>query len=239
MLKKIKQVLTDDPTRQKPLRLWPGVAIVVLQWLVWLVVPIVIPEDIGITIGVFGGMLGGLVIVIWWAFFSRAPRAERWGAVALMIIALVGTFMILHESIATAMMGLMFFAYAIPVLSLAFVVWVVASRGLSERSRRATMVMTILLACGIWVLFRSDGLARGASAEFAWRWSETHEEWLLAQASDEPMELPSVPEKAETDIIWPGFRGSDRDGIIRGVRIETDWSASGPWRPPLHPGAAR
>ena len=24
---------TDEPTRQKPLRLWPGVVIVVLQWL--------------------------------------------------------------------------------------------------------------------------------------------------------------------------------------------------------------
>ena len=55
------------------------------------------------------------------------------------------------------------------------------------------------------------------------------------------MALPSAPETAETGADWPGFRGPDRDGIIPGVRIETDWSASPPvelWCRPIGPGCS-
>ncbi|MCK5134587.1 MAG: PQQ-binding-like beta-propeller repeat protein [Bacteroidales bacterium] len=239
MKKRRKQVLSGEPTQQKPLRLWPGIVIVMLQWLVRFVIPIVIPG--AFALGVLGGLLGWLAIVVWWAFFSRAPRIERWGAIVLMIVAMVATSRIIHESIATGMQGMMFFIYAIPVLSLAFVVWAVASRHLSDKLRRAMMVATILLACGVWTLVRSDGITGDAGADFAWRWAETPEERLLAQAGDESMALPSAPAAAEAGADWPGFRGPDRDGIIHGIQIETDWSASPPielWRQPIGPGCS-
>ena len=57
-----------------------------------------------------------------------------------------------------------------------------------------------------------------------------------AQSGDEwPATTNSRIEQAE----WPGFRGRGRDGIVRGVRIDTDWSSSPPvelWRKPLGPG---
>ncbi len=230
---------TDEPTPQKPLRLWPGVVAVVLQSLAWFGLPIVVSGIMAGYIGAIGGLFGGLAIVVWWAFFSRAPRSERWGAVILMIVALVATSRILHESVATGNMGLQFFFYAIPVLSLAFVVWAVASRRLSDGPRRARMVATILLACGVFALLRSNGITGDGAAEFAWRWEETSEERLLAQAGDEPAALPSATAAAETGADWPGFRGPNRDGIIPGVRIETDWSASPPielWRRTIGPG---
>ena len=228
---------TDEPTRQKPLRLWPGVVIVVLQWLVRFGVPNFVPETTAFA--VIGGLVGGLAVVVWWAFFSRAPRSERWGAVVLMIVAPAATSLFLHESLATSMMGLMFAVYATPVLSLAFVVWAVAGRHLSDGPRRATMVATILLACGVWTLVRSGGFTSDLDHDFAWRWSETPEERLLAEVGDEPTALPSAPAAAETGADWPGFRGPDRDGIIPGVRIVTDWSRSPPvelWRRPIGPG---
>ena len=176
---------------------------------------------------------------MWWAFFSRAPRSERWGAVVLMIVALVATSRFIHESIATSMMGMMFPLYATPVLSLAFVVWAVAGRHLTNGPRRATMAATILLACGAWTLVRTGGFNSDLDHDFAWRWVETPEERLLAHAGDQPRALAPPPAAIETGADWPAFRGPDRDGIIPGVRIETDWSASPPvelWRRPIGPG---
>ncbi len=247
MLKRAKQVgesdlanvRSDEATRQRPLRLLPGVVIVALQWLARFAVPWVVPGAWALGFGISGGFVGGLAIVVWWAFFSRAPRSERWGAVVLMIVAMTVTPLILHESIATAQMGMTFFIYAIPVLSLAFVIWAVASRSLSDGLRRATMVATILLACGVWALVRTDGMTSDIGHDFAWRWAETAEQRLLAQAGDELTALPSPPAAAETAADWPGFRGRNRDGHISGVRIETDWSASPPvelWRRPVGPG---
>ncbi len=232
-------VQTDEPTRRKPLRLWPGVVAVVLQWVAFYVVPIVVSGPIAGYIAPLGALLGGLAVVVWWAFFSRAPRSERWGAVVLMIVALAATSRIIHPSIATGMMGIMFVLFASPILSLAFVAWAVAGRRLADGPRRTAMVVTILLACGGWTLVRFNGISGGGSADFAWRWSETSEERLLARAGDELVALPSAPAAAEAGAEWPGFRGPGRDGVISGVRIVTDWSQSPPvelWRRPIGPG---
>ncbi len=230
----------DEPARQKPLRLWPGVVLVVLQWLIRFVVPVFVPGNEAEVFGALGGLACGLAIVLWWAFFSRAPWSERGGAILLMIVALAAMWYLNHES-----MGPHWFVwYPIPFLSLAFVAWAVASRRLAEGPRRAAMVATILLACGMWTLVRTEGVTGNHAELFAWRWAETAEERFLAQTGDEPKALPSapVPGSAEADRVpadWPGFRGSGRDGVIPGVRIETDWSASPPvelWRRKVGPG---
>ena len=127
-------------------------------------------------------------------------------------------------------------------MSLAFVIWAVASRRLADGPRRATMVATIVLTSGMWTLVRSEGATDDNAVQFTWRWAETAEERLLAHAgdeSDEPTLLSAAPTMAQAGANWPGFRGPGRDGIVPGVRIETDWSRSPPvelWRRPIGPG---
>jgi outer membrane protein assembly factor BamB len=277
---------SDETTLEKPLRLWPGVVAAVLLVLVGFVLPVVSPD--ARIFAVPGGILLGVAILAWWVFFSRAPRPERLGAVVLMIVALIATSRVVHESIRGGMMGMMLPLYAIPVLTLALVGWAAASRRLAAGPRRAALIVTILLACGVWALLRTDGVTGDGASLWAWRWTPTPEERLLAEArgtpaaptpapaaavtpeprppsqtdreaaplpsapaatktpgqplvsraGDKPAILPPDPATAKASFDWPGFRGEGRDGIVRGTRLATDWSASPPvqlWRRPIGP----
>jgi outer membrane protein assembly factor BamB len=226
-----------EPTPEKPLRLWPGVVIVILQWLVRFVLPVIVPE--ALLIALIGEVVGALALLIWWVFFSRAPWSERVGALVLMVVALFVTLRIVHESIRNGMMGMMLFIYAIPVLSLALVAGAVISRRFASGTRRVAIVATILLACAVLTLVRTGGMTGTADSDFHWRWTKTPEEQLLAQAGDEPATPTVLLTAAETGTDWSGFRGPGRDGIVRGLRITTDWATSPPvelWRQPIGPG---
>ncbi|MEA3462283.1 MAG: PQQ-binding-like beta-propeller repeat protein [Bacteroidota bacterium] len=221
------------------LRLWPGIVTILLQWLLMFVLPAIVPK--AMAIGLMSGLFCGLLIVVWWAFFSRAPRFERWSAPLLMLIAMILTSRLLHESIQTGNMGMMFAIYATPVLCLAFVLWAVVCRHLGTGPRRILMMVSILLACGIWILVRSDGIFGYGVPDFTWRWAPTSEERLLATAVMEASEPMSSLDGTEAGYHWPGFRGINRDGIIHDLKIETDWSASPPvelWRRPIGPGCS-
>ena len=296
----IAQTDRKRPSPRKPLRLWPGVVLAVLLLVGRFVVPAVAPE--ATMYGMLGGMAAALLIVVWWLLFSRARWFERLGALALMIAGLAVAPLLLHESIASGAMGYLYYFYAIPALAVVFVAWAVATRRLPDRTRRVTMVVAILAACAAWALVRTGGFTGYGDSDFAWRWSPTHEERLLARAGElplapapaagespaaetpealtaepgeeeaapssapaaaepggepaeaeageapaeaqaaeaggEPAALPADP-AAATGPDWPGFRGARRDGIVRGVRIATDWAASPPvelWRRPIGPG---
>ena len=250
------------PQHPQPLRLWPGVFAAALLLLLRLGLPVVWPEQT--IIGVLSGVAGGAIILLWWMFFSRAPWAERLGAVVLMVVGLAVTWPLVDVSISTGAMGALLPMLAIPPMSVALVVCAVASRGLTDASRRATMVATILLACGVWTLAKTGGFTSEFDNDLMWRWAKTPEERLVGnEAAALPLAHPVVAAPREVTAVvpltpssapvsetaplvnvartpeWDGFRGPRRDGVVRGVRIETDWAKHPPsplWRRPIGPG---
>src|SRR4030095_3263063 len=230
---------TGESTPRKPIRLWPGVALLAIQWLGWFIVPFFGAE--AMMYGMLAGVICALLIAIWWLFFSRAMWLERPAAIVLMGVAVIATKRIVHPSIAGGMMGMMLPVLSIPFLSLALVGSAAVGRNRARCPRRGLIAAAILLACGGFTVVRTGGITGDAAPDLHWRWTKTPEEKLLAQAGDEPstsLSVNSVP-VAVTNSDWPGFRGPKRDGVVRGVRIETDWAQKPPvaiWRRPVGPG---
>ena len=256
---------TEEPTSRK-LRLWPGIVIVVILFVFRIGVKALVPGIEGFGYAVLGSLACMLLILLWWLFFSRARWSERLGAVGVMAATLVAIWFLKHESMWLQWL----FAYAVPLLALAFVTWAVVTRRMTGGIRFVTMIATIVVACSVWLLVRQDGMNGDHIASFGWRWSASAEERLLAQNAELPAApatapgtaaspastsaspstsvapateaakestAPATPAKADSE--WPGFRGPRRDGIARGVRIKTDWSASPPtqmWRRKIGPG---
>ncbi len=252
------------------LRLWPGVVLVALQWLVRFAIPALWPQAGGGAI--IGGVVGGLLVIVWWLFFSRAPWIDRVGALLLMVAAVVATRTIVHPSVSNGMMGMMLPIFSVPFLCLALVISAALGSRLPPLQRRLAMAVALFLSCGVLALVRTGGITGDADADLHWRWTKTPEERLLAEGSHEPLapaatapdaaalpenrsaaspaittvppvatgSLPAeAPPVTPLEARWSGFRGSHRDGVVRGVRIETDWSAKPPvalWRRPVGPG---
>ena len=223
--------------RDRTLRLWPGIALGLLILALRFVAPRLWP-DIA-PFAMLGTVGAWLLIVVWWAAFSRATALERWVGVVLMILALLVTRPLLHPSIAEAGMGFLFPILAAPMLGLVLVAWAAACRDLGGRQRLIGLVVALLLASGAWALLRTGGITMGGESELAWRWSPTAEERLLAESANERLIGAAAADLATVVAEWPGFRGPARDGRVPGIRIATDWSTSPPvelWRRPIGPG---
>jgi outer membrane protein assembly factor BamB len=222
---------------RKPIRVWPGVIAVVLQWLGWFVVPVIFPQ--AALVALLSGVLGGLIVLLWWLLFSRAPWIERLGAIVLIVFAVIGTKRLVHESIAGGAMGMLLYVLAIPVFSMGLVLWAVVTRHFSTAKRRLAFVPMILIGCGAFMVIRTGGLTAEFDNDLHWRWSKTPEQALLTQSNEDtatPAANATTP--ANTESGWSGFRGPQRDSVVHGVKIKTDWAASPPvelWRRPIGP----
>jgi outer membrane protein assembly factor BamB len=261
-------VETYARTPRKPLRVWPGVAAVAVLLLARFGLKAVVPGFGGFALAMQWSFGAALAVVLWWLFLSRAPWVDRLGALVLLAAGLFAAWRLKHESMGPifllgyalplACLALVAAAAAgrrlrdgprratlAAALLLACGVWtLVRTEGISG-DHVATFHWRwtksheerLLGGGGHEPVARPSAPAALASAPAA----ETPEERLATEdrspRAAAPRPAASAAARATGD--WPGFRGPGRDGVVRGVRIGTDWAASPPvelWRRPIGPG---
>ncbi|WP_419193329.1 PQQ-binding-like beta-propeller repeat protein [Kolteria novifilia] len=188
---------------------------------------------------VWGPMIGLGLLSIWWLFLSRAPWSVKAWIVLVFAMGIIAANLLVHPTI-----PFMLLVYGLPAATTTFVVAYFLTRGTSWRLRSVVMTAGILGAWGFWTLFRLDGADGTLSAQMSLRWSPTAEQIFLEQLAQEPSPSTEAPEATVPPLAlqpgdWPGFRGPQRDSVVTGTVIETDWKKSPPqerWRRPLGPG---
>ncbi len=168
----------------------------------------------------------------WWLFSRRIRRGDRWFGLATAAIA--GTLVAaVSDSALNAIVG------GLPFVLTAWTLWLIAARRASPRAWRIGFASFIFLTWAPLALLRFEGMTGDQHEVVHWRWEPTAEERFFAEheaagvaspaprsaAGEEPME--TIPGD------WTEFRGPQRDGVVHGVEIETDWKKHPPtqrWR---------
>jgi outer membrane protein assembly factor BamB len=223
----------------KGLRLWPGVALVAILWLVRIFAPMIdsvffkffLPMFI-VPLSVLAGMF------IWWLFASRLRWSDRLWIVLAFIAVTLGTIALCDPSFR----GPALLVYTLPYALTAWVGWLLVSWFLTWPVRRAGLVLVLLGAGVASCLLRMDGVNGDFVAHFSWRWTPTAEDRLLAELKNKApvsARVENASPLGEQPGDWPEFRGPRRDGRLTGVEIKTDWQSAPPkelWRHRIGPG---
>jgi outer membrane protein assembly factor BamB len=184
-----------------------------------------------------------LIVVLWWLIRGPLRLRERVLIVAWMIGLGVLAIVFRDRSFAFEMTPLLLM-YALPALVTGWTLWLLVSRDVSTRAIRVGMYLLPVLAWGGALCLRAEGLTGSFNPDLHARWTPTGEQLFLAERSHrEPHPaggaLANVEPLQAGPGDWPEFRGPNRDGVLSGVKIATDWKDSPPkevWRRRVGPG---
>ena len=232
------------PAERRP-RVWPGVIIVALVWAA-LKLPnlLELEPQIAMKIVFNGVFFLPIAFLVWWLLFSRVSWTERlFGLVACAGVGFAA-FTQFHYSFrgkdpSDLMMSLMF--NILPVVMTTWVVWLVVARWASRPVRIAGLLAVFVATWAFFVTVRFEGTTGAFQPQFSFRWTPTDEEKAIAQhaAVVQPANAAAEVTAARLEAQpgdWPGFRGPNRDGVVRGVDIDTTSSPTEVWRRRVGPG---
>src|SRR5579871_1561259 len=160
------------PATPRP-RLWPGVLIIVLEWLAITVPGWVAPGTFFQFMGMFWSpMIGAAAIALWWLFLSRLSWREQLPVLLAAAMGGVIAWGLYHPSVGA--FGLIM--YALPTVATVWVLWMLATPFLRLPVRRMGLLVVVLLAWGYFAFLRVEGIDGNFSANIQYRWSPTAED---------------------------------------------------------------
>ena len=222
------------------LRWWPAAVIVVTMALIRFVPSLLEAPPIPVLIvGFIGPAVIGLLLLAWWLFASRASVGEKIvGFVGLIAIA-VASVVLSHYS----MKGMSTLIFQVPVGLAAFALPLVLFARVPGARVTAALIGAVI-GFGCWDLLRLYGTTGRFQPEFGWRWAPSAEDDYLKSLTDDSasgaIDDSALPGSVSREMAeWPDFRGRDRDGVVRGTSLETDWNAAPPrlvWKSRMGPG---
>jgi outer membrane protein assembly factor BamB len=224
----------SDVHLPKPLRLRFPIGLVLIFWALHFVVgSLEKPYFYGFLFQMASSGLSALFFFPWW-WFNRSVRLSEKLLGFILIAAggmITGTFS--HRSIN----GWTLFLSGLPLVMTFIVGWMWLVKRKLISPNRLGFVAVVALTWSWFLVIRTDGLNSTLKAQNHWRWTPTAEESFLAQkpAGGEATN-PSQPAAASRTPLrsslgsdsWTAFRGPDRDGVVHGTRIATDWKGAPP-----------
>lgn len=221
-------------------RIWPPI---VLLGVFWTVYSVWRWTDLGTSLGFMGflillavAVLTLLLFAAWWLGASRVRWSERLLVLGTAVLAGVGAALLAHKSV-----GPFLLLPGLPLVLTAWTLGIIFVRKWPSMWRGFALAGALCLSCGVFLLMRAEGMGGDGQLGLRWRWSLTPEELYLAERENKgtvatpPVERPVLRLRPGD---WPGFRGPNRDGTVRDVRIATDWNTAPPklvWRERIGP----
>ncbi|MCA9139714.1 MAG: PQQ-like beta-propeller repeat protein [Planctomycetales bacterium] len=226
------------PSVTATLRWWPAVVLLVTMALVRMLPKMFeSPELPVMMIGFMGPATIGLLLMVWFCFFSRATLKEKLVGTTAMAVISVVCVALLHMTLA----GMFAVVLVIPTGLAAFAIGLVVMSRKPQWRLPVALTMS-LLAYGYWDLQQNEGTTGAFKSQLLWRWEQTAEQRYLSELADRDqvrsVSLDSTPLDLES-AEWPAFRGEDRNGVVSGVSLASDWDQNPPeliWKRKIGPG---
>ena len=157
---------------ERRLRLWPGIVLIALMWLVSRGMAWVRPGTMEQFMALFlAPMVAAGLITLWWLFFSRL----RWWDRLLAPLAFVATAAAASFLYHPTFFGMGSLIIALPVVLTAWVGWL--GRLVSQLANPTGGVACRVRGWwGIFTLVGINGIDGSMNVALRWRWSETAEE---------------------------------------------------------------